>query len=395
MPKSTQSNSGGKSTGKQPKATGKFKVPSITNPDARRNSTETLRNSSAPPEGPQNSRENPKTPPSVAPPTSDAPTGSTPGTATSPQNQTLRQRLQSASSSPLKRKKKSKPKPKDKAKRSSETSEVDNGGSGQHSEGDSQEEEGELTEEQLTLDRLIRWNTFLCHTNKLWEDIVYEAYGPKFNIDTAIGQAARGKVFENTRSYKSRTVKHMKEHVREIFNCDEHRNKKTLYTTRELLTDFFESVFSSGNYFAVFRHIDGYVEYEGSTELGKFYMRSVYCNLAIEVKLYQDILDSNAGGAKDAHDELLKYYDQIPLHEDFVDVDKDDFKELRGRWRNKKGKDVVKDDLLLKKKFVSLGPPPPKKQKRVAKQDTVGGRKEVNGTEVISSGLDDDDEISA
>ncbi len=36
----------------------------------------------------------------------------------------------------------------------------------------------------------------------------------------------------------------------------------------------------------------------------------------------------------DARSRLLKFYNSIPLYEDFKEVDKSNFKELRKRYRN-------------------------------------------------------------
>ena len=53
----------------------------------------------------------------------------------------------------------------------------------------------------------------------------------------------------------------------------EHVAVKGLYTTRPLLLDFFAKLFTPGNFFAVWRYMRGYVEFEGSSELGQYYMK--------------------------------------------------------------------------------------------------------------------------
>ena len=61
--------------------------------------------------------------------------------------------------------------------------------------------------------------------------------------------------------------------MKEILETPEHANAKALYTTRPLLLDFFSKVFTPGNFFAMWRYMEGYVQYEGSTELGQYYMK--------------------------------------------------------------------------------------------------------------------------
>ena len=97
-------------------------------------------------------------------------------------------------------------------------------------------------------------------------------------------------------------------------------------------------------------------------------------NLAIELKLYLDACDTNSG-ALDARDRLLKFYDQIPVHPNFSEVDKQDFKELRRRYRNQHGAPAERSDRILKECFTSLGAPPPKKQTSSTPDSptTVGG----------------------
>ena len=135
--------------------------------------------------------------------------------------------------------------------------------------------------------------------------------------------------------------------------------------------------------------MDGYVSYEDSTELGQYFMKcwysltvtiipctqrhylAIYINLAIEVKLYQDA--STGNGKLDARERLIKFYDQLPLHPDFRDVDKNDFKELRDRYRNSKAASGDRYAGILEECYTSVGPPPAKKQQAVDLRDVVDG----------------------
>ena len=89
---------------------------------------------------------------------------------------------------------------------------------------------------------------------------------------------------------------------------------------------------------------------ESANEFGE----GIYVNLAVEVKKYID-----SGKTRDARDVLLKFYDLLPTHPDFDDVDKADFYELAERVRNARGT-RTRDMSVLTNRFQSLGVPPPK-----------------------------------
>ena len=84
-------------------------------------------------------------------------------------------------------------------------------------------------------------------------------------------------------------------------------------------------------------------------------------NLATEVKLYLDTV-ATGKGLLDARDRLLKFYDQIPVHPNFQDVDKSDFKELKKRYRNQHGTQAERGDRVLQECYVSIGAPPLKRR---------------------------------
>ena len=53
-----------------------------------------------------------------------------------------------------------------------------------------------------TLDRAIRWNTFLFSVNLLWTEILKSVYGSDIDMDSDIVVSARQKIFEGTKRYK-------------------------------------------------------------------------------------------------------------------------------------------------------------------------------------------------
>jgi hypothetical protein len=150
----------------------------------------------------------------------------------------------------------------------------------------------------------------------------------------------------------------------------------------------------------------GYVEFETSTPLGQYYMKcqltftvtaylacsdilliAIYVNLAIEVKLYLDV--SITQGRLDSRDRLLKFYDKIPLHSNFKEVDKTDSKEVKKRYRNQHGTQADQSARILEECFTSIGAPPSKKQTMITSPMTSSGIVASTGivapTEIVTS----------
>lgn len=63
----------------------------------------------------------------------------------------------------------------------------------------------------------------------------------------------------------------------------------------------------------------------------------------------------------DARQVLLKFYDQLPGHEDYNEIDKEDFFELTDRFRNERKRAAKEaDKQMFQEKHHSMGPPPKK-----------------------------------
>ena len=69
----------------------------------------------------------------------------------------------------------------------------------------------------------------------------------------------------------------------------------------------------------------------------------------------------------------------MPLHKDFKDVDKSDFKELKKKYRSDHSSAVKKDDALLEECFVSIGAPPAKKRMVTGSEDDEEEEEEEEG----------------
>lgn len=84
------------------------------------------------------------------------------------------------------------------------------------------------------------------------------------------------------------------------------------------------------------------------------------------MKLYLDICTTSPKGKNnDARERLLTFYNEVPTHKDFGDVDKAEFKEIQERYRNQHTPTVKEAGETLKECFLSIGAPPPKKKQMV------------------------------
>ena len=97
-----------------------------------------------------------------------------------------------------------------------------------------------------------------------------------------------------------------------------------------------------------------YIDFEASSNLGKWYMENMYVNLGLETKRYFD-----AGETKDAREKMLVAYDAWALNEAFDDIDQNDFSELNERYRNAQTK-KKRDFAEVNDRFTVTRAPPKK-----------------------------------
>ena len=70
------------------------------------------------------------------------------------------------------------------------------------------------------LDRIIRWNTMLLHTNLNATDLIRHVFGERIDVDSQDWDWARNKILENHRSYKSKTMQLVKQLVERLIEQD-------------------------------------------------------------------------------------------------------------------------------------------------------------------------------
>jgi len=67
--------------------------------------------------------------------------------------------------------------------------------------------------------------------------------------------------------------------------------------------------------------MDGYIDVDKSTELWKYFMRTSYSD-GYTTLAYKLLETPNALNDKNLRQELLDFYDELPTHESFDEVDR-------------------------------------------------------------------------
>jgi hypothetical protein len=106
--------------------------------------------------------------------------------------------------------------------------------------------------------------------------------------------------------------------------------------------------------------MEGYCDITRSSELGKYYVKSLYVNLATAIKKEIDAEVDRSGLALARRQEVLQLYDALAIVEDYDKVDQTEFYELSERIRNDRKRAKVDQQAVLAQSYTSLGPPPKK-----------------------------------
>lgn len=247
--------------------------------------------------------------------------------------------------------------------------------------------EGNPQEQLLMLDRAVRWESFVSHNHYFLAHTVRKIYGANITADHTEWQHAKNKFYDNIKAYKLQVLTAIEAHVRNF-----KRDQDTMYIAQEqdpdALTAFFEGQFSADNFLACWPYLAEYLDVDNSTDLGKYYCKSIYANLCREVKLYMDKKDTPE--EEHARKILRTFYDKLPIVEDYDDVSRADFDETSERARNER-RARVQDagNRLIHERFTSVGGAPPPRRSRApasggnqdSPSDGRGGLDRVNRTD--------------
>lgn len=127
------------------------------------------------------------------------------------------------------------------------------------------------------LDRAVRWNTLLIHTNANANNLVQAIVEGKISPDSKDYGALYDKATNNPRTMKYQVLQRMEKFVRtlmddhdEIFDEDMNDDQNAAKLRNWLRT---ANNFTESDYFQVFYYIKDYVNYRRSAPLGQFFMK--------------------------------------------------------------------------------------------------------------------------
>jgi hypothetical protein len=194
-----------------------------------------------------------------------------------------------------------------------------------------------LTKDELDaairrLDRAVRWNTFLVHVNLNSHDVIDSVTNHPIDADGNDFAQLRSKLTDNVRSFKNKTLNRVFTHITELIKHEPWLKDASDSDFKDRLSQNF----NFQNWVFCFYYMKGYIDFDGSSDLGKWYMENMYVNLSLEIKRYLDARET-----KDAREKLLLAYNALALKEAFDDIDKSDFSELAERPQRRKKRGIA------------------------------------------------------
>ena len=153
------------------------------------------------------------------------------------------------------------------------------------------------------LDREIRWHTFLYHSRLFAPAIIKKVFGGDADENSVEFYEPQTKIQENVRTYKSKMLRLMEEHVMECFKT----NPNLRFCGEAERIQHFKDLFNADNFYSVWYYMSGVIDVDGSLPLGRYYMQSMYVNLAlITVPIVVKRLEEGNPSLKDLRDEVQK-----------------------------------------------------------------------------------------
>ncbi|KAI9749067.1 MAG: hypothetical protein M4579_007018 [Chaenotheca gracillima] len=218
----------------------------------------------------------------------------------------------------------------------------------------------ELQMQADKLNRKTRWLMLLYLNNVHHDKVIKQVFSPAPDPDSVLYRTARTTIFNTVKAYKHDTVENMITHVKKCKGAVEEYH--VLRTSQDIptLNNFFRSTFSKENFLHVFHFMQGYMEVDKSSDLGKYYLTNIYANLATQCKLLVDKMEKGENGIKDFRHQLLEFFDVMATRKEFDSVTKAEFVEIFKRSARrrvpKKQKRLADNDTRF---HMSAAPPPP------------------------------------
>lgn len=149
--------------------------------------------------------------------------------------------------------------------------------------------------ERAALDRIIRWHAFLFHSRLFTPAILKQVFGRDIDVTAEKWSIPRNKIMENIRSYKSKLLRRMENHVTSML-----KDPAIDALDKPQMILHLKAVFNADNFYDVWYYATDLVDFPeapASEDLGKFYMESNYVNLAmVTVPIAKILVHSYSGG---------------------------------------------------------------------------------------------------
>ena len=176
-----------------------------------------------------------------------------------------------------------------------------------------------------------------------------------------------------SKSHKNKVLKKARHHVENVTKnypqmCD---------MDDEQIDQHFGTIFNEANFFKVWYYMSGYIDFDGCTDLGKWYMQQNYVTLCC--KIYADF-----DFPKDLNrrQKLLELYDEMCAAPDYDDIDIREFSIINQRIRNQRNPGKVLDGSTAKTFEKRVAPKPAKgapARQVTPESDDVFGRSQIDG----------------
>ncbi|KAI9746854.1 MAG: tRNA-splicing endonuclease subunit sen54 [Chaenotheca gracillima] len=211
------------------------------------------------------------------------------------------------------------------------------------------------------VNRKTRWMMLLYLNNVHYEKVIFQVFDTKSpHPDSLLYRQTRTTIMNSVKAYKHETIKNMLAHVGKLKSMQGAQGG-LLRSSSDVgvLNEFFCETFNKENFLNVFHFMNGYLDVDNSSDLGKYYLRNIYANLAAQCKLLSDRMEKNEPGIRDLREEIGAFFDSMPTKSEFDGVSKAEFAEIfqrsARRRPQKKIRRLADDDARFK---LSGGPPP-------------------------------------
>ncbi|KAI1494443.1 hypothetical protein F5X96DRAFT_665737 [Biscogniauxia mediterranea] len=215
------------------------------------------------------------------------------------------------------------------------------------------------------LNRASRWQIFLYHRRipELDAPTIKEIYGD-IAPESLEWANARQRFVDDQKNYKAHVLSYMETLLESHAQQPENKNLLDIEVSVSpaRFREMAHSAWSPENFFQVWKYMRGYIDYEKSTDLGKYYMKHMFQGLAVEVASWMRESKADKGKGMARREELHKFYFAMPKKDQFASVSKECFAEIFEHQRNQKRskKDEAAEEAAAHERFeINEEPPPP------------------------------------